>query len=573
MRTVSTMERRLTQMIYLCALLCLFSAQSLVAAVVPMDREEVIQRSEAIFVATVAKKNVRWNDQGNMIVTDYVFTSSDVLFGNIKGEVTLTFAGGQLAEEGQSVSEVPEYFVGERVLLMVEDTRNPLLSPVTGMYQGSYVASQIEENGAALVLDGEGHLVVEKGEKVPFDAFVERVRREIPEAKAKPLPRREVPADLEHLVLRDLPVQAYDPDSVYELTPDARDADHPASAEDLAGPLSLGARRINGVDSQMGLDQHGRQADLPTHEWSYSHRAKNVPIVFNPLPSGGLIGSHDQYQMSYWNTYADIFRVMSSTGSWAWKNNRYDIAGFVNNATMISQFGSGWGSSTLAVCWLRWDSSGFSIEADIAMNPAFSWTVNDYDTYSNSSLYNADRTLLHEIGHAWGLNHQFNALSVMNYAPHKYRAYTVLSGDDTMAVRAAFSSKSVSRTDLGVALYYANGYQNYSDSTLSATFVPKGSTVTISNFMLENVGTTTISSPQVRWYLVPNINSWGSARYVGATTHSSLSSNSYWLTSRTLTIPASTPTGWYYIGAWIGMSSDSVGNNNSSWCGRRIYVY
>jgi len=51
------------------------------ASVIKMDREEVIQRSNLIFVGKVLKKNSRWNDKHNLIVTDYVFEVSETLYG------------------------------------------------------------------------------------------------------------------------------------------------------------------------------------------------------------------------------------------------------------------------------------------------------------------------------------------------------------------------------------------------------------------------------------------------------------------------------------------------------------
>ncbi|GAG76591.1 unnamed protein product, partial [marine sediment metagenome] len=282
------------------------------------------------------------------------------------------------------------------------------------MYQGKYSAVDINNTGKPVTVGGTGNIVENSdGSPVLFSEFVELIRREIPEAKAKPVPdRKTVPDHLKKYVIQDLPTKNYDRSEPSHVPEDIRpplsapDSDNPKNPAQHSGQSSL-SRTDDGIPFSRSTDR-----------WSYEHRAKNVPIVYNPLPDdGGLISLHDQYQMSYWNTYADIYQVMTATGNWAWENGRYDQAGFVNNATMIAQFGEGWGATTLAVCWSRWDYTGFSIEADIAMNPAYSWTVNDYSTYYNSNLFNADRTLLHEIGHSWGLQHQWTTLSVMNYAP------------------------------------------------------------------------------------------------------------------------------------------------------------
>lgn len=127
---------------------------------------------------------------------------------------------------------------------------------------------------------------------------------------------------------------------------------------------------------------------------------------------------------------------------------------------------------------------------------------------------------------AWDLSHQFNRLSVMNYAPHKYRAYSDLYSDDVAAVRSAFSSDAVSRTDLGVALFYSSGFQDYSDSSAFEAFtslcggvcLPRASSINVSDFVIENSGTVSVA-PAIDWWLVPSMNSSTNARFLKTTTH------------------------------------------------------
>ena len=547
------------------SLLLLVITGTAVADVIKMDREEVIQRSSLIFTGQVLEKSCRWNEQGNMILTDYKFRIDRVLFGETEDDtITLTFAGGQMPEEGQSVSCVPTFAVMETVLLMVENAQAPLLSPVTGMYQGKF-----KKLGDQVVDDHDHPVRGDDGKPMTFDAFVAMVANEIPIAKAKPTPDRTVPEKYKKYVQQELPSLRYD--AAFK-RPQGQvgipgNGSKPRFAPQSATPGNHAAK----APSKEIVNEKPLS---PGHErWSYSHRAKSIPITFNPWPDSfpEWIRTHDQYALAYWNDYADIYRVMTATGTWAWGNDQYDMAGFVDNQTMIDQFGSGWGSSTLAVCWLRWGSDGFSVEADIAMNPAFSWTTTDYDTYDNSNLYNADRTLTHEVGHSWGLNHQFEALSVMNYAPKKYRAYNILYLDDVAAVKSAFPSAVQSIDDIGVSLFYDSGYQDYDDSDLSQLLVAGGDSVTVSNFIIENCGTST-QSPVIDWYLCPNINDWTGAIYVQQTTHSSLSDGSFFNTSRTLTIPTGVPDGLYYLGAFVRNSGDAVSQNDSSWLDRMIQV-
>ncbi len=158
------------------------------ASHVHMDMQEVIQRSNLIFEGSVLEKKARWNDMGNLIVTDYVFAVDDVLLGEVGSkELTLTFAGGQLAEEGQAVSGVPEFKVGDHVLLMLEESDYPLLSPVTGGEQGKFLAGEIDSSGNRVVLDSSNRIMKRAdGENIYFKNFVEMVKREIAVVKGKP---------------------------------------------------------------------------------------------------------------------------------------------------------------------------------------------------------------------------------------------------------------------------------------------------------------------------------------------------------------------------------------------------
>ncbi len=547
----------------------LINIQVIQAAVVQMEREEVIQRSEMIFVGEVRSKKSRWNTQGNLIVTDYEFSIDEVLFGQYYAdELTLTFAGGQLPEEGQSLSDVPEFAVDEEVLLMLESPIKPLISPVTGLYQGKFSAS---ENKAS-VIGGLGEVIKAGHSTISFDEFVEQIKQEIPLAKSKALPSRKLSPGAEKHVIKDLPVKSYDSDFVKNLSasvnttrPHANHEHHSMKPSANMGPVDSMAMQSTTLDTHL--------PEQLSNRWSYDHPAKFTPIVYNQLGPGGLLGLHDEYQMSYWNDYSDIFQVhVNPPSTWAWQNNVYDIAGFVNNQTMIDQFGQGWGANTLAICWLRWDGTGLSIEADIAVNPAFNWSVDDYATYSNNGLYNANRTLLHELGHAWGLNHQFEELSVMNYAPKKYRAYTVLYGDDVMAVRNAFPGTAVSQTDFSISLFHSPGFQNYDDATLSSTNLTVGDTFEVSDFVLENSGTAQASTT-INWYLTHNINDWIGATFIGSTVSGNMNPDSYFhLDNIPVTIPTNLPAGNYYLAANINSSVDTVLNNNSSWLDRVITV-
>jgi len=540
------------------------------ADVVKMERIEVIQESELIFSGQILTKNCRWNELGNLIVTDYEVRVDQVFKGVQGGEtILLTFAGGELDGETHQVSDVPSFEVDQLVVLMVESIDRPLFSPLTGVYQGKFYLGNVNGPGAPTVFDGSGHPIADShGASMGWEQFEQMIWDEVAKARKLPPPDRSVPDYLLPFVLQDLPEIPYES----SIAAGAQGIAEPLRQPDADSPLKFEKKRqFEGP----GKDKESPEADGsdPGTMWSYARKAKTVPIVYNPWPNSfpEWCRFHDQYALSRWNVYCNIFQVMTATGNWAWENNRFDMCGFPTNQTMIDQFGAGWGANTLAICWRRWDNSGI-LEADIAVNPAFSWTTTPFAAYSNTNLHYLPQTMTHEVGHSWGLDHQFNVLSTMNYLPHRFRSYDLLFMDDILAVRHAFPAQSVNRTDLGVYLFNANGFQSAIESTVSQTNVVTGSNVTIGNIVIENIGTSNSVAPTLDWYLVPTIGSWSGNYYVGSTTHGSLNSGNWFLTSRTLTIPAGIPNGTYYFAAFVTNANDSVGSNNSSWLSRQIFV-
>jgi hypothetical protein len=92
-------------------------------------------------------------------------------------------------------------------------------------------------------------------------------------------------------------------------------------------------------------------------------------------------------------------------------------------------------------------------EADIAVNPAYSWTSNNYVAY-NSEVQPTDQTFLHELGHAWGAGHNFNDLSVMNYYQRQFRTYSVVYNSDADGIRYKYPN-DINLSNLGVHGYYS----------------------------------------------------------------------------------------------------------------------
>ncbi|MCX6874843.1 MAG: putative Ig domain-containing protein, partial [Verrucomicrobia bacterium] len=259
--------------------------------------------------------------------------------------------------------------------------------------------------------------------------------------------------------------------------------------------------------------------------------------------------------MAKWNYYAsEVFRVyITPTGTYGWGNGSFDLDGWPSLADIQAVYGYSWGATTIGVTFLMYDGLGWITEADIALNPAFSFTLDDEWVLNGGSAQGFRQVMHHELGHMHGLEHQFNYLSVMNYMPSVFRFFAMPYADDAEGIRVEYPANAVSVTDLGIYLYYSSGYQSVTDATIPSSVVA-GNSLTVNNYHLENVGTTTITTPTVEWYLT-SVRSFESTYYfLGDSTYSSLARFNYFTPSsvqRSFTVPPTVPAGSYYLAAYI----------------------
>jgi hypothetical protein len=171
-------------------------------------------------------------------------------------------------------------------------------------------------------------------------------------------------------------------------------------------------------------------SSLPAKTWKpaaepfvYDQPA-HPPIVVNPLQPGTEFSPVDQERLAYWNLYAgDLFRVSPNpTATWSYGNGVFDIVGFPNDQQMTEQFDISWGDlgdGVLGVAFVRRRDGAVS-EADVALNPAKAWTLDDLAATVRGGAYSFREVITHEIGHMWGLDHPFETQeawwdSVMQY--------------------------------------------------------------------------------------------------------------------------------------------------------------
>lgn len=533
----------------LLAVFALAAALSAHASQVAPESEQELAAAPRIVVAEVESAQSRWNPQGTLILTDYRLRRLETLRGDFAARFVLTQGGGTVGEETHHLSDLPELEVGRRYLLFLNEADNPVFSSVR---YGAAGARRVEPAGD---LHGGGDL---RG----FRDLVARtaVRSDAqlrPAAHGRRYPaseyRREAVRGLQAIQRPALAATAVPPDT-------AAGAPGTPLPQPGAAPVELSS------------------VELPNY---LVQRAPAPTITFNPLPLTWSWSPSDQNMMSEWNRYGDIFRVLQTpTGTWAWNNNRYDLAGFPSDADMVSQFGAGWGATTLAICYSRWIGTGPIVESDVALNPAYSWTLDDAEgTTDAAPAWSFRQTLLHELGHSWGLQHPWETQNVfwpstMNYGP-KWARDPSLHGDDTAGIRSVYPG--ISQHDGSLSMYstYDNGASNNANYvatvTTAASYTHGQSLSFVGPVLLQNLGTSNLVNPGVDVYLTAARMTYVDSIYLGrsnyTTTVAPFPNSLAQLNLGSYLINSSAPTGIYYPAIYLAASgaTDAQPGNNSAW--------
>src|SRR6266487_2138502 len=104
----------------------LFVAASLRATeVVPLSLNETVRQADAIVVGTVTRTETRWgNASHRWMLTDYVLAVEDVVYSAdhspaVANSIVLTYWGGTIDGQTQTISDLRRPAVGERQLVML----------------------------------------------------------------------------------------------------------------------------------------------------------------------------------------------------------------------------------------------------------------------------------------------------------------------------------------------------------------------------------------------------------------------------------------------------------------------
>lgn len=183
------MKRFTRGALFASALLTLAAAAVEATTVIEKDLSDLCNEADKIFVGRVVSVESGWRDESQKsIQTVVTFAVTEPVFGVDGGDVRLVFAGGEAGGIREVVAGMPEFHVGEQVLLFASD--QPSLSPVIGFHQGYFRV--VDDGKGQVVLDSESRPVSVQGRALSFgkrdngtqgavslDEFLGTVRRQV----------------------------------------------------------------------------------------------------------------------------------------------------------------------------------------------------------------------------------------------------------------------------------------------------------------------------------------------------------------------------------------------------------
>ena len=126
-------------------------------SVVPPTFEDMVDRSDLVFVGKVVGSKAAWRTVGTnrVIFTQVEFETGEVLKGRAGKSVTLQFLGGTVGDVTLEVADVPRFGAGDRVLLFVEGN-GIQFCPLVGVFHGKFGLRKDEKTGRDIVLMHDG---------------------------------------------------------------------------------------------------------------------------------------------------------------------------------------------------------------------------------------------------------------------------------------------------------------------------------------------------------------------------------------------------------------------------------
>lgn len=358
----------------------------------------------------------------------------------------------------------------------------------------------------------------------------------------------------------------------------SRFSDLVASARRLLAEVEEGLP--SGVDSAFeAVSLREQSGEQPAFESVNVRYPALTPLVFETLPPGSPFHGADREQIEYWNLYADLFGISDDpTPGWKTGNGISEIAGVTSDEEMTQATGEPWSQGSLSATFSRL-RDGHIVEADIALNPAFRWTLDEAAAMGrDTNLVSFRSSILGHLAYAWG--YQGVSIAGLLYGERVTRDSLitlkpkdlddpVVYAEDADAARAYHPARSI--RDGLISAYDVrpgSGWPTYIPLRLSARAVKAGKSFDFRTpIKIENPGTEPLAGLNLEVYLVPKRYSLDRAVLVKRIRLGGelLSGEVQSVSLGRVTVPKKAPAGNYYVAVVLRDPQDAYQANNRAW--------
>lgn len=585
-----------------------------------VDFTELAHTADIIFTGTAQGVSSRLVGDGRMVMTDVHFGDLQIIHRkdhvpqDLSEGLTLSFAGGEAGGLSVSVSEVPKFAPGDRVLLFARwdgtTYANPLVAGMRGLFRvRPDTVTGVEypfTNGQAAIASLEGGRLrlqprvdrIQNGQPIRLPGARRRVGPPQPvdtTQSANPSPEAEPTGalTLSEFVAGIRTTLAGPPPVRLRLTLARPGAASPGRQPPLPGarpdpsagglptaPPGLGSLRRD-RSAIAAASSGGARAAAAAGVVELCHCGhKNLPANMEMVPESFWSWAHDNYALWTYNRFMDIYRCKASDGT-VYLNGFSEFCGFLDDDTVHTAYCFHWGDY-IGMCVTTGAPCLAIIESDIMFNPAYSWWQDASDTIGHSDRVLYRPCLMHELGHSWGLQrgscdetYRYPDPSVM----HAYYDDIVEDGwgihpYDAATIRHIYDDQTsvINITDVGVESYYAAADGSLTNSTTDKTDYTIGDTLIISNFSVENMSNADTYNVRLRFWLSKDTHISGADEQLGSYwSWYRFDRESYTVDDYAMTIPT-VPTGTYYVGAIVTVNGDSYDGDDYDY-NNHTYLY
>ena len=153
---------------------------------IAMTAEELIGQSDAVIQGDVVSQQSRWDEQGQLIVTDTTVRVSEVIVGEAPPVVTVRTIGGGVGRLLVEAPGFPQLDPGEAVLLFLKNDEAIQASRIVGYEQGHFEVVERRDGVVLAVprIEDDAGFFTPSGQFVPappsteLSSFKKRVRAE-----------------------------------------------------------------------------------------------------------------------------------------------------------------------------------------------------------------------------------------------------------------------------------------------------------------------------------------------------------------------------------------------------------